>query len=78
MNAQSRPDFRSTEAHQSVSHQTEPDRRLLRVRAQRPGVSSATDKYDEFPSPHGIARAEGSIGYKRISHFWIEDCEGHA
>jgi hypothetical protein len=37
-------------------HQTEPDWRLLRVRAQRPGVSSATNKYDEFPLPHGLTR----------------------
>jgi len=26
------------------------------MRAQRPGVSRATNKYDEFPLPHGLTR----------------------
>jgi hypothetical protein len=55
-------------------HQTEPDWRLLRVRAQRPGVSSATNKYDEFPSPHGFAPAEDYIGYAKNITFWIGNC----
>ena len=40
----------------------------------RTAAGSAAKKYDEFPSPHGFARAEDYIGYGRISHFWIENC----
>jgi hypothetical protein len=45
--------------------------RLLCPRGRRPRSGRATaDKYDEFPSPHGFARAEDHIGYeKKISHF---------
>jgi len=42
--------------------------------AMRTAAGSAAKKYDEFPSPHGFARAEDYIGYGRISHFWIENC----
>jgi hypothetical protein len=38
---------------------------LLRARYERPRCSSATDKCDEFPSPHGFARAEDTIGYQK-------------
>jgi len=33
-------------------------RRLLRSRGQRPYNYRAAEKPDEFPSPHGFARAE--------------------
>ena len=41
--------FGSTEAPQSVSHQTKPDRRLLRVRDERPPSDGVADKCNEFP-----------------------------
>src|SRR5215471_10221093 len=69
MYGQSRSDFRSTEAHQIVWHQTEPCARL-----ERPCCGGAADICDEFPSPHGFARAEDSVGYKKNITFWIENC----
>jgi hypothetical protein len=27
-----------------------------------------------IPSPHGFARAEDSVGYKKNITFWIESC----
>jgi hypothetical protein len=42
----------------------------LSARRVRPRHRSAADKCDEFPSPHGFARAKDYIGYeKKISHF---------
>ena len=35
---------------------------LLRTRGERPRHNRAAGKYDEFPSPHGFARAEDYIG----------------
>jgi hypothetical protein len=37
--------------------------RLLRTRGERPRRNRAAGKYNEFPSPHGFARAEDYIGY---------------
>jgi len=71
---QSRPDFRSTEARQSVSHRRSPYSRFLRVRDERPRCGGAADKCDKFPSPHGFARAEDYIGYQKDITFWIENC----
>src|SRR5215471_8633533 len=45
--------------------------RLLSTRRQRPRCGGATDKCDEFPSPHGFARAEDYIGYKENITFWM-------
>jgi hypothetical protein len=36
---------------------------------RRPRDGTTADKCDEFPSPHGLARAKDYIGIKRISHF---------
>src|SRR5262249_48103909 len=41
------------------------DARLLCARGQWPCNCSATEKPDEFPSPHGFAHAEDYIGYKK-------------
>jgi hypothetical protein len=38
---------------------------LLRARSQGPRRGDAADKYDEFPSPHGLARAKDYIGYEK-------------
>src|SRR6516162_11812656 len=48
---------------------------LLRTRSERPRYGGAADKCecDEFPSPHGFARAEDSVGYKKTITFWIEN-----
>jgi hypothetical protein len=46
----------------------EPDgRQLTRLRAngERPCNGSSAGKCDEFPSPHGFARAEDYIGYEK-------------
>src|SRR5262249_3328644 len=34
----------------------------------------ATDKSDEFPSPHGFARAEDTVGREKNITLWIENC----
>jgi hypothetical protein len=60
MNAQSRSDFRSTEARQSVSHQTEPDRGLLCTRCDRPTGSSAAEEGNEIAPFQGLPPAEDS------------------
>jgi hypothetical protein len=41
---------------------------LLRTRHKRPRSGNAIEKYDEFPSPHGFARAEDHIGYEKQYH----------
>src|SRR6516165_1749162 len=45
--------------------------RLLSARRERPRYRGATDKCDEFPSPHGFARAEV---YRKNITFWVENC----
>jgi len=45
---------------------------LLRARRERPRRDGATDKCDELPSPHGFARAEDYIGYRKNITFWID------
>jgi hypothetical protein len=40
-------------------------RRLLRTRYERPCNGRTANKCDEFPSPHGFARAEDYIGYQK-------------
>src|SRR5262249_61714305 len=47
-------------------------RRLLRTPPERPRYGGATDKCNEFPSPHGFARAQDYIGYQRKSHYLNE------
>jgi hypothetical protein len=45
---------------------------LLCMRCERPRRDGTADERDEFPSPHGFARAEDYIGgITRISHFWL-------
>jgi hypothetical protein len=39
--------------------------RLLPPRRERPCCGGAAEKCDEFPSPHGFARAEDTIGYEK-------------
>src|SRR6516225_9218637 len=39
--------------------------RLLRPRRKRPCNGRTADKCNEFPSPHGFARAEDHIGYQK-------------
>jgi len=49
-------------------------RPLLRAHRKRPRRGGAADKCDEFPSPHGFARAEDYIGYEQNITFWIDKC----
>ena len=49
-------------------------RRFLRTRRERPSRGSATDQYNEFPSPHGFAQAEDQFGYQGNITFWIRNC----
>jgi hypothetical protein len=35
------------------------------ARRERPRCGGTADKYDKFPSPHGFARAEDTIGYEK-------------
>src|SRR5215471_3120817 len=70
-NAQSRPDFRSTEAPQSVSHQMKPDRLPLRLSDERPR-SHVLPTNAMIPPPHGFARTEDSIGNEKNITFWVE------
>src|SRR5215813_7546766 len=68
------PDFRSTEAPQSVSHQMKPDRRPLRLRDERPR-SDVLRTNAMIPPPHGFAPAEDSIGNeKNITFLGRELC----
>jgi hypothetical protein len=39
--------------------------RLLSARRERPRHNGAADKCDKFPSPHGFAPAEDTIGYEK-------------
>src|SRR6516165_8864356 len=56
--------------------------RILRAPAMRsrrrfPGqriMLRTADKCDEFPSPHGFACAEDTVGYEKNITFWIEVC----
>ena len=45
---------------------------LLRARRERPRNGRTTDKCDKFRSPHGFARAEDYIGYRKNITFWID------
>jgi hypothetical protein len=47
-------------------------RGLLRARHEWPRHDGAADKCDKFPSPHGFARAEDYIGYRKNIAFWID------
>jgi hypothetical protein len=47
-------------------------RRLLRAHGERPRCGGAADKCDKFPSPHGFARAEDYVGYRKNITFWID------
>ena len=47
---------------------------MLRTRRERPSRGSATDQYNEFPSPHGFAHAEDQFGYQENITFWIRNC----
>jgi hypothetical protein len=42
----------------------------LAARRKRPCRCSPANKLDEFPSPHGFARAEGYIGYRKEYHIF--------
>jgi len=44
------------------------------ARRERPRHGGATNKCNEFPSPHGFARAKDYIGYEKNITFWIENC----
>jgi hypothetical protein len=43
---------------------------LLRPRRERPCHDGAADKCNEFPSPHGFARAEDHIGVSKEYHIF--------
>jgi hypothetical protein len=43
------------------------------VRRERQGGGSATEKCDEFPSLHGVSRAEGHAGHVKNITFEIEN-----
>ena len=45
---------------------------LLRARHEWLRHDCAADKYDKFPSPHGFARAEDTIGQEKNITFWID------
>jgi hypothetical protein len=40
--------------------------------ATRTAGGGTTKKCDEFPSPHGFARAEDYIGHRKNITFWID------
>jgi hypothetical protein len=44
------------------------------MRCERPRRGGNADKCDEFPSPHGFARAEDYIGYEQNITLFVENC----